>query len=33
MPLSTLLVLGASWILLALLTLAAYRFNRDRGHD
>jgi hypothetical protein len=32
-PASTLLVVIGSWLLLAGLTLLAYRFNRDRGED
>ena len=30
MPLSTLLILGGSWLVLAGLTWLAFRFNRDR---
>jgi hypothetical protein len=33
MPLSTLLVVAGSWVLLAGLTLLAYRFNRHRGDE
>jgi len=33
MPASTLIVVVGAWLLLAGLTLLAYRFNRDRGED
>ncbi len=33
MPRWTILWVVGSWIVLAVLTLLAYRFNRDRGHD
>ena len=33
MPASTLIVVVGSWLVLAGLTLLAYRFNRDRGED
>jgi hypothetical protein len=33
MPRSTLFIIVGSWLLLALLTLVAYRFNRSRGDD
>lgn len=33
MPLSTLILVGGSWLVLLGLTLLAYRFNRDRGED
>jgi hypothetical protein len=32
-PISTLVIVGGAWILLAALALLAYRFNRDRGDD
>jgi len=33
MPASTPFIILGSWVLLALLALLAYRFNRDRGDD
>jgi len=33
MPYATLLVVLGSWLVLVGLTLVAWRFNRDRGHD
>ncbi len=33
MPTSTLVVVLGAWFVLALLTVAAYRFNRDRSED
>jgi hypothetical protein len=33
MPTSTLVIIIGAWLLLAGLTLLAYRFNRDRGDD
>jgi len=33
MPVSTLLLVFGSWVVLAGLALLAYRFNRDRGDD
>ena len=33
MPASTLIVVVGAWLVLAGLTLLAYRFNRDRGKD
>lgn len=33
MPTSTLLIVAGSWAVLALLTLLANRFNRDRADD
>jgi hypothetical protein len=33
MPSSTLLIVVGSWIVLAVLTVLAYRFNRSRGSD
>jgi hypothetical protein len=33
MPASTLIVVVGAWLVLAGLTLLAYRFNRDRGED
>ncbi len=33
MPASTLLVVIGAWLILAGLTLLAYRFNRDRGSE
>jgi len=33
MPGTTSLLIFGSWLLLAGLTLLAYRFNRDRGDD
>jgi hypothetical protein len=33
MPASTLIVVVGAWLLIAGLTLLAYRFNRDRGED
>ncbi len=33
MPASTLLVVIGAWLILAGLTLLAYRFNRDRGPE
>jgi LPXTG-motif cell wall-anchored protein len=33
MPTSTLVIIIGAWLLLAGLSLLAYRFNRDRGDD
>jgi hypothetical protein len=33
MPASTVIVVLGAWLLLACLTLLAYRFNRHRGDD
>ncbi len=33
MPGATILIVVGSWVLLALLTLLAYRFNRGRGKE
>ena len=33
MPTSTTLLVLGSWLLLAVLTGLAFRFNRDRSHD
>ena len=33
MPLSTMLIVLGSWLILAVLTVLAFRFNRDRSHD
>jgi len=33
MPASTLIVVVGAWLVIAGLTLLAYRFNRDRGED
>jgi len=33
MPLSTLILVGGSWLILLGLTLLAFRFNRGRGED
>jgi hypothetical protein len=33
MPTSSLIIIVGSWILLAVATLLAYRFNRGRGDD
>jgi hypothetical protein len=33
MPVTTLLLIGGSWLVLAGLTALAYRFNRGRGDD
>jgi hypothetical protein len=33
MPTSTPFIIIGSWVLLALLAVLAYRFNRDRGED
>ncbi len=33
MPPSTPFIIIGSWVLLALLVVLAYRFNRDRGED
>lgn len=33
MPQSTLIIIIGAWVLLAVLTALAYRFNRDRGED
>jgi hypothetical protein len=33
MPAATIFWVLGSWVVLALLSLVAYRFNRDRSHD
>jgi hypothetical protein len=33
MPTSTIVVVVGAWVVLAALTVLAYRFNRDRGDD
>ena len=33
MPTTTLMLIGGSWLLLAVLTVLSYRFNRNRGDD
>ena len=33
MPISTLIVVCGSWAVLAVLSILAYRFNRDRSDD
>jgi hypothetical protein len=33
MPAETLIVVIGAWLALGVLTLVAYRFNRDRGDD
>jgi hypothetical protein len=33
MPASTVILVVGAWLVLAGLTLLAYRFNRDRGKD
>jgi hypothetical protein len=33
MPTLTWIMVGGSWALLLVLTLLAFRFNRDRGED
>jgi hypothetical protein len=33
MPTMTWLLVGGSWVLLLLLTVLAFRFNRKRGED